>query len=175
MPPAGLLTPEESEALAKVKEEEESIACANNMKQLLLAVRAWAKDNGDRNPPDVLSMSNKLGTPKDLLCPGDHAREPAKDWASCTLANCSYEYLAPSVLHSDRETQGVLFRCPIHGHVGLCEGSVQNRLAKKNPEWLVQHGGMLYVDWPRPGGGSAHAQQPGNPPLGGSRPGGSNK
>ena len=56
-PPAGFLTPEETDALAKAKEKAESIACINNLKQLGLAVRVWAIDNGDLSPPDMLSMT----------------------------------------------------------------------------------------------------------------------
>jgi hypothetical protein len=141
-PPAGLLTPEEAEALAKVKERAESIACINNLKQLGLAARTWAIDNGDKSPPDLLSMTDEMSTPKILICPADHGREAAKDWASYTSANCSYEYLAPSA--PDTEPTRVLFRCPIHGHVGLCDGSVQGELAKKHPERFVQRDGKLY-------------------------------
>jgi cell division protein FtsB len=131
-PPAGFLTPEKTDALAKAKEKAESIACVNNLKQLWVAARTWAIDNGNISPPDMLSMTNEMGTPKILVCPGDKTREPAKDWASYTAAHCSYEYLAPSA--PDTEPTRVLFRCPIHGHVGLCDGSVQGEIAKRHPE-----------------------------------------
>jgi len=39
-----------------------------NLKQLGLAARTWALDNGDMNPPDVLSMSNEIGSFKILVC-----------------------------------------------------------------------------------------------------------
>jgi hypothetical protein len=114
------------------------------MKQLCLADRVWAIDNGDVSPPDVLSMTNEMNTPKILVCPSDTGRQVAKDWASYTSANCSYEYLAPSA--GDTEPQRVAFRCPIHGHVGCCDGSVQMGIAKKQPERLVQRDGKLYLD-----------------------------
>ena len=91
-PPAGFLTPEETEALAKAKEKAESIACINNLKQMGLSVRVWEIDNGGVSPPDMLSMSNELSTPKILVCPGDKTREAAKDFASYNSAHCSYEY-----------------------------------------------------------------------------------
>ena len=129
--PAGFLTPEETEALAKAKEKAESIHCINNLKQLGLAVRTWAIDNGDMSPPNILDMTNEMATPKILVCPGDHGREAAKDFASYTPANCSYEYLAPSA--PDTEPFRVLFRCPIHGHVCLCDGSVQGYVGQATP------------------------------------------
>jgi hypothetical protein len=139
---AGSLGPEDADALAKAKERAESIACVNNLKQLGLAARLWAVDNGDMSPPNLLEMTNEMSTPKILVCPADHGREAAKNWASYTSANCSYEYLAPSA--PDTEPMRVLFRCPIHGHVGLCDGSVQGELAKRHPERLVQRDGKLY-------------------------------
>ncbi len=145
-PPPGFFTPEEAEALAKAKEKAESINCINNLKQMGLAVRIWAIDHGDMNPPDILSMTNELNIPTILVCLADHARGAARDWASYTSANCSYEYLAPSA--PDNEPSRVLFRCPIHGHVCLCDGSVQSDIGKKHPDWLVQRDGKLYLQPP---------------------------
>lgn len=167
-PPAGFLSAEETEALAKAKEKAESIACINNLKQLALSVRVWAIDNGDISPPDMLSMTNEMGTPKILVCPGDKTREPAKDWASYTAAHCSYEYLAPSAPNT--EPTQVLFRCPIHGHVGLCDGSVQGEIAKRHPERLVRRDGKLYLPDRAQRVQSVPAQPSGNPPSGGSNP-----
>ena len=147
-PPAGLLTPEETEALAAARERAESIACVNNLKQLGLAVRVWALDNHDMSPPNVIDMTNEMGSAKILICPGDRGREAAKNWAAYTAANCSYEYLAPSA--PEDEPTRVLFRCPVHGHVCLSDGSVQSFIAKKHPEMLLQRGGKLYLDEARP-------------------------
>ena len=142
-PPAGFLTPEETDALAKAKEKAESIKCINNLKQMGLSVRTWAIDNADISPPDMLSMSNELSTPMILVCPADHGRQKADSFASYTPANCSYEYLAPSA--PDTEPSRVLFRCPFHGHVCLSDGSVQGYVGKQHPEQLVQRNGKLYL------------------------------
>ena len=167
-PPAGFLSADETEALAKAKEKAESIACINNLKQLGLSVRVWALDNKDISPPNVLDMTNEMSTPKILRCPADHAREAATSFASYTPANCSYEYLAPSA--PETEPTRVLFRCPIHGHVCLCDGSVQGGVAKLHPEQLVYRDGKLYLEDSPPPVQPGPAPQPANPPPDGSNP-----
>jgi len=167
-PPAGFLSAEETEALTKAKEKAESIACINNLKQLGLSVRIWAQDNGDMSPPHVLEMTNEMSTPKILWCPADHARESATSFASYTSANCSYEYLAPSA--PETEPMRVLFRCPIHGHVCLCDGSVQGGVAKLHPEQLVHRDGKLYLEDSPPPVQGAPAPQPASPLSDGSNP-----
>ena len=167
-PPVGILTPEETDALAKAKEKAQAITCVNNIKQLGLAARVWAINNGNMTPPDILCMTNEMSTPKILFCPSDTARQAAKDWASYTSANCSYEYLAPSA--PEIEPFRVLFRCPIHGHVCLCDGSVTSYNAKRHPEQLVQRNGKLYFTTsPQPAEG-APVQSPADPTPGGSTP-----
>jgi len=90
----------------------------NNLKQFGLAVRVWALDNNDSNPPNVLSMSNELATPKILVCPAETNRPVAANWSSFTMVNCSYEFLVPDEKDADREPQRVSVRCPIHGILG---------------------------------------------------------
>jgi hypothetical protein len=165
-PPTGALTPEETDALAKARERAEAIACLNNLKQLGLSARTWAIDNGDICPPNLLDMTNEMSTPKILACPSDRKREAVLGWASYTPANCSYEYLAPSA--PDGEPDRVLFRCPIHGSIVLCDGSAFMGVGKEHPEWLVQRDGKLYYE--RPAQQPTPAPQPVNPPAAGSSP-----
>jgi len=158
-PPEMSLTPEETESLAKAKERAQSIACVNNLKQFGLAVRTWALDNNDSNPPNVLSMSNELSTPKILLCPADTNRPVSADWSSFTMANCSYEFLAPAEV-ADIEPQRVLSRCPIHGNIGLCDGSVQMSVGKNHPDWLVEKDGKIYFTPPNSPSGQTGSPSP---------------
>jgi hypothetical protein len=157
-PPELGLTPEETESLAKAKERALSIACVNNLKQFGLAVRTWALDNNDSNPPNVQSMSNELSTPKILVCPADANRQVATDWASFSMANCSYEFLAPAEV-ADIEPQRVLSRCPIHGNIGLCDGSVQ-RVGKNHPDWFVERDAKVYFSPPNSRNGQTVSPQP---------------
>ena len=131
-------------ALSQAREKAMSISCVNNLKQIGLAAKIWALDNKDTFPPNFLSMSNELNTPKILVCPAETNRQVAATFTAYTDANCSYELLTPS--ENDTEPDRVLTRCPLHGHVGLCDGSVQSEVGKKHPEWLVERNQKLYLD-----------------------------
>src|SRR6188472_2336155 len=87
-------------ALTKPKRRSSQIGCANNLKQIGLAVRLWGGDNGERPPSQVPAreggakedvehgiisryfevMSNELGTPKIVACPNVLAHRPAPDF-----------------------------------------------------------------------------------------------
>jgi hypothetical protein len=160
---ATTLTVDETKMLEAANEKALSIQCVNNLKQFGLAVRVWAIDNGEVTPPSIVCMSNELSTPKVLVCPADKGREAAVNFSSFTMANCSYEYLAPSS-PDGTEPNRVLSRCPIHGSIGLCDGSVQMGIAKAHPEWLITRDGRIYFEDSKPQTAPAstgQGQQPG--------------
>jgi hypothetical protein len=131
----------EEDPLGAAQEKAKSAHCVNNLKQFGLAARLWANDNKDTLPPDVLSMTNELSTPKILVCPSDTGRTKAASWSEFGAANLSYEFLAPGI--SETETPyTIIARCPIHGHVGLLDGSVQGgawkNAVQKNGRWILE-------------------------------------
>ncbi len=144
-PAANVLSADEVAEMDKARERALNIQCVNNMKQMGLAVRVWGSDNLDAMPPDMLSMSNELSTPIILHCPSDTNRPAARNFASYTDANCSYEYLG-AANGTNYQPEQVLFICPIHGNICLCDGSVQSEIAKKHPEFLVQREGKIYFE-----------------------------
>ena len=106
-------------------------------------------DHNEVNPPDPTSMRNELSTPKVLVCPADTNRLPAKSWSEYTSGNCSYDYLAASATNTATlEPLPVLVRCPIHGNIALCDGSVQQGVATEHPDWFVERDGKLYMEVP---------------------------
>lgn len=154
------LSPEETKAIEDARARSQSIVCVNNLKQLGLAVRMFAVDNKEQTPPNLQCLSNYIGSfMKVFVCPTDTARQAANDANSFTPANCSYEYLAPS--SPDTEPNQVVLRCPIHGHIGLMDGSVQSKVAKEHPDWLVQQNGKIYFQVNSPPQDTA---SPGNNP-----------
>ena len=104
------------------KARADSIACISNLKQIGLAARMWSHDNNHQFPPDIVSMSNELNTPKILVCPADAARLPsASSWEEWTPARLTYEYLSAGL--SEKDFSLVMLRCPVHGNVCLNDGS----------------------------------------------------
>jgi len=104
---AGMLLP----ALSRAKSKAQRITCANNLKQLGLAMRLWAdnyegkfpwqvdqslgggKPNGTDNAKvnlQISIISNELASTKILLCPNDVRRDAATNFASLSLTNISY-------------------------------------------------------------------------------------
>jgi prepilin-type N-terminal cleavage/methylation domain-containing protein len=104
---AGMLLP----ALGRAKAKAQRTTCANNLKQMALAMRLWAdsnegkfpwkvdqtlgggKPNGTDNAKVDLQLSlvsNELVTTKILLCPDDVRRVTATNFASIWLTNISY-------------------------------------------------------------------------------------
>jgi hypothetical protein len=142
-PPAGMLTPEQMAEVEKALERAMRITCVNNLKQMGLAALMWAGDNNDVFPPNIVCMSNELSTPKFLVCPADTGRQVAPNFSAYTDANCSNEHLAPNAPAA--ESARVLFRCPIHQNIGLCDGSVQ-QIDPAHPEWVVLRDGKYYLE-----------------------------
>lgn len=141
-PLSGAISPEDA------RDKAERAACVNNLKQINIAARVFAGDVGGQAPPDFLSMSNELGTAKILVCPGDHGRQVAPGFSSFTAANCSYEYLLEGgSTNWVAEPTRVMTRCPIHGTIGLCDGSVQ-MINTNGAQWFVQRDGKLYWEPP---------------------------
>jgi hypothetical protein len=116
------LSPEE---LQQMKEEAQSVGCVNNLKQIGLAARLWATDYNNIFPPDFISMSNELATPKILFCPADAGGTRASEWPQLNPSWISYRLLYPNGNTSDPAKPLATF--PIHGHTVLSDGSVHRQ------------------------------------------------
>lgn len=119
---AAAVAVEQTEQSQQAKQRAQSLMCMNNLKQIGLAARLWANDHKDTFPPDLASMKNELVTPKILFCPAALGA-PATDWTQLTPATISYQFLNPN--GNELDPQKPLTTCPIHGHVGMSDGSVQ--------------------------------------------------
>ncbi len=141
--------PNELKATLEAKHRATSIRCVNNMKQLGLAVRIYATDYSDDFPSDLKSILPYANASKILRCPedGDRPEVSIDDLKLQTVEQVasfsSYQFLAPGPGKLETDPNRVMFRCPIHGHVTLCDGSVQQiPLDSTN---LVRIDGKLYL------------------------------
>lgn len=135
--------------------DEASAACITQLKQIGLAFRMWALDNNDRYPFNASTnaggtmelcargkdgfdasaaihfqvMSNELNSTKLLVCPGDSSRQPATDFRKLQAVNVTYVMRSGTNV-DETNPEELLVRCPIHGHLGLCDGSVKKGTGK---------------------------------------------
>lgn len=125
------------------------ITCVNNLKQLGLIFRTWAIDHDgsfpfNRSTNDGGSrelcargadgfdtnavfhfqiMSNELTTPLLLICPKDRSKKPARDFQHLQAANVTYDMRSGTNI-DEAHPREVFLRCPLHGNLLHCDGSV---------------------------------------------------
>ncbi len=133
------LSPEVQAAMAEAGKRAARIKCVNNLKNVGLAARIWATENGDKTqlPKDYLTMKSELSTPKILVCPADPARKQTIDnWEQFNSVGTSYDMLAPGI--SELNSSAIYARCPIHNNVLKVDGSVFQMRADQQ---LIQRDG----------------------------------
>jgi prepilin-type N-terminal cleavage/methylation domain-containing protein len=91
-------------ALARAKAKAQGTACLNNQKQIGIAFRLWATDNGDKYPMQLLPSQNgpTLVDPNYTLAQNPNANQPAM--YRCFLA-MSNELVNPKVLWCPSDTR----------------------------------------------------------------------
>jgi hypothetical protein len=124
-------------AAPALKRHSEFVRCGNQIHAVLfVAALEWPTEHGGCLPTNFVSMSNELSAPVLLVCPADHSRHPATNWASLTSDNCSYELVTPGLHKGD--SNGVFLRCKIHGYIGYADDRLLDacgRLVKPNRLW----------------------------------------
>ena len=129
------------------KRKDESRQCLKNLGRLGIAGRMWAADHNSVYPSNIVSMAEQIADmgpdfPEGLHCPSDTTRRASTDWKSFVSTSVSYEYLAAN--GSETDPQRVMFRCPIHGHITMSDGSVDAEIGIKHPESLKTIDGRIY-------------------------------
>ena len=107
----------------KARNQSQSAACANNLRHIGMAARAWAEDHQGDFPSQLILLTNKVDKPAIFSCPGDPNARPPASWSEFTPRHVSYEYIRAGKTTDNPATE--LARCPIHGHVLLSDGSVR--------------------------------------------------
>lgn len=116
------LSPEE---LQQLKDEAHSVQCVSKLKQIGLAARLWAHENNNAFPPDFISMSNELNSPKILFCPADGTAIRVTEWSQLNPSTISYRFLNPNGTETEPTKPPAI--CPVHGHALLSDGSVHRQ------------------------------------------------
>ena len=116
-------------AVSKAKATADSAQCINNLQQIGLAIRQWETDHGTM-PPDLITLSNQLLSPRLLVCPADRLseRRRVKKWSDFVMIGSSYNYFPPPEKVTDQSA--VLVNCPLHDNVCRADGSVSGRFSK---------------------------------------------
>jgi hypothetical protein len=120
-PPPG--PPAEDLAAREARARAESMTCVSYLKQIGLAAHVWAQDHAGIFPSAFLTMSNELRSPISLVCPSDKARVRLTTWSEVNANAVTYQMVSPGM--KNNEPEKALVTCPIHGHVCLGDGSVQ--------------------------------------------------
>lgn len=109
--------------------QRESAECEMRLRQIGVAIRVWALDEGGRLPTSTIEMTNELGSPILLVCPGDHSHEvEVKNirtigWPAFHPELISYQFFLSG--QKDAEfPERIIAKCPFHGHVLLADFSV---------------------------------------------------
>jgi hypothetical protein len=105
--------------------------CDGRLLLIEVAVNNWYGQHNQQVPPDLVSLSNLLPSPRLLVCPADEVRVPADDWANVTPARISYEYrvFRPAAAAS----ASAHIRCPIHNTSRAAPTLIRYVLASKFP------------------------------------------
>ena len=131
------------------------INCVSNLKQIGIAFRLWEGDHGDQYPFNVGTnaggtlelcavdkngfdsnaylylriMTNELTVPKLLICPQDHSKKAATNWANLQSENISYHFRSGTNV-TEANPHEILAGCPIDGNILYCDGTVKGEPIK---------------------------------------------
>ena len=110
----------------KASNRAKSINCTFNMSAICFATTLWADESNQGKQPssiaDLISCSNEISTTHILICPSDHFKTPAVNFALLTTNNLSYQLIAMGI--STDDTNNAFLRCKVHGHLGYSLGIV---------------------------------------------------
>ena len=92
----------------------QAFQCLGNLQSLEMAITTWTLEHPGQLPPNLQSLSNRLESPRVLVCPADTVRSPVSDWGTLTATNVSYVY-EPSPA-GEAGLPSAEIRCLVHGH-----------------------------------------------------------
>jgi hypothetical protein len=144
--------------LTGIAASEERTLCRRHLQEVGIGFRLWASNHGGEFPFNVPAgeggtlefatqaadgfdsnawqhlrmLSNELAGPWALVCPSDRSKRVVPDLTNLRPENVSYQ-LHTGTNVDENHPDTVLARCPIHGTVLLCDGSVRQMLLTNAP------------------------------------------
>jgi hypothetical protein len=106
----------------------EAFLCGSQMSSIALAAANWAEENHKTLPSNFAVLADRLST-RTLHCPIDGFHRAAKDWASYTPDNASYELLSPGASLNKTNypsPRDFFLRCSYHDFEASIDGSVSD-------------------------------------------------
>ncbi len=134
--------------------------CSSNMRQIGLALRVWGLDHHgqfpfnvstndggtqelcrtgvdgfDSNAPRHLAVIGKeLGKTAVLICPSDASKQPGSGFSNLQPQNVTYLLRTGSDV-TDTNLSEILLKCPLHGTLLRCDGSVEAKTQGRRVRW----------------------------------------
>lgn len=109
--------------LGEAREKAKQTMCTNNLKQLALAYQITKSEgSGAKNIYDLVPHVGGTGIP--FYCPSDTDKEPVSRETPSEIGpeNISYQFKLNAPQNATTST--IVVQCPVHGSVGLFDGSV---------------------------------------------------
>jgi prepilin-type N-terminal cleavage/methylation domain-containing protein len=140
-------------ALARSKAKAKQVSCINNLKEIDLAIRLWAGDEGDKFPwlvdisqggsmgsqswvDNFRTMTNELRDVQLLFCPADVTKRAATNWASLR-GDLNVSYFIGTNSPTESKTQIIL----------LGDRNVMGGGGGLDPHWSVFLGTSIDAAW----------------------------
>jgi prepilin-type N-terminal cleavage/methylation domain-containing protein len=140
-------------ALARSKAKAKEVSCINNLREINLATRLWAGDQGDKFPwlvdisqggcmgsttwvDDFKTLTNELRDVSLLWCPADKARRAATNWASLR-GDLNVSYFIGTNSLTDAKSQIIL----------LGDRNVMGGGGGLDPHWSIFLGTSIDAAW----------------------------
>jgi prepilin-type N-terminal cleavage/methylation domain-containing protein len=140
-------------ALARSKAKAKEISCINNIKEIDLAIRLWAGDQGDKFPwlvdisqggsmgspnwvDDFRTLTNELRDVQLLFCPADIAKRAATNWTSLR-GDLNVSYFIGTNSPIEAKTQVIL----------LGDRNVMGGGGGLDPHWNAANGTSIDAAW----------------------------
>jgi len=106
--------------LELAKQRATSLACINNLRQIVQAARLWSFANGGGFPTRIELFRVGFSSPAVLLCPANLAHPAWTNWDGFDWGQIDYQWISQANWNNPAD---IVCKCRIHDNVALVDGS----------------------------------------------------